>query len=243
MIVEYLNLARRPDRDARFRRLNDGIVEFQRVEAVDGRAFEPGRSLPAGFGEVGLEYPAGAVGCALSHKQFWERAAAGNGIRTLAEDDAVFHRRFRSSAERVFAELPPEWDLILWGWNFNSVLHVENLPGLTDAIINFPTHVLRERIGEFQEAQYTSHPMRLRNAFGLVCYSVTPQGAAALLGKCFPLRDEYVPIEGLKRNVANRGIDVAMNKHYRSLRAFVCNPPLVWTENDPNLSDIVDREA
>lgn len=52
------------------------------------------------------------------------------------------------------------------------------------------------------------------------------------------LTTEPVPIPGLRRALPNFGIDVTMNQYYRDLNAYVCFPPLVWTENDKMSSDI-----
>ena len=49
---------------------------------------------------------------------------------------------------------------------------------------------------------------------------------------CFPLRNEVIPIPGLRRALKNFSLDVLMNKYYRVLKAFVSFPPLAWSEND-----------
>ena len=79
--------------------------------------------------------------------------------------------------------------------------------------------------------------MRLGNAFGICCYTVSPKGARRLRDACFPLMNDVIPIVALSRNIANFCLDSIMNKYYCTLASYVCFPPLVWTENDKSDSD------
>ena len=240
MEIVYINLATRPDRNERFQRLNDGIVEFRRIDAVVGVTLRTEDLLRAGvIAEPLTAFSAGALGNARTHQQLWEQCAATNAVLTLAEDDAAFNRYFPDKAPGVLSQLPPDWDIILWGWNFDSVLHVGILGGIKEAVMNFDARPLGSRVAEFQSKDYPVQPLRLMNAFGLVSYSVSPAGARRLLAACFPLTNEAIPIPGLNRHLLNISLDATMNKHYRSLRSFVCFPPLVWTENDRSASDVV----
>jgi len=240
MLIRYLNLDRRPERNEAFLRANAGIADFERVAAVDGQGLAMSALVETGIAAESLEYfSAGAMGAALSHKHAWERCVAEGTVMTLAEDDAFFNRRFAETAPKLLASLPADWDIVFWGWNFDSVLHVEVPEGLNEACMYFQRHALGPQTAAFQNATFDPRPFRLINLFGLACYSISPAGAARLLARCFPLKNEPVPITGLKANIVNLGIDTAMNAHYRSLRAYVSFPPLVWTENDRVQSDTV----
>src|SRR5438876_12271421 len=48
---------------------------------------------------------------------FFFNDTATTEIYTLSLHDAL-------PISEVLAKLPPDWDIILWGWNFDSVLHV-----------------------------------------------------------------------------------------------------------------------
>jgi glycosyl transferase family 25 len=237
--IVYINLAARPERDERFQRLNAGIADFRRTDGVVGATLRTADLVRAGvIAEPLTSFTAGALGNAVSHKALWEQCAATSAVLTVAEDDAAFNRRFPERAVRVLAQLPPDWDIILWGWNFDSVLHVGILGGLKEAVMNFDARALGPRVADFQAADDSVQPLRLVNAFGLVSYSVSPAGARRLLAACFPLRNDAVPIAGLNCRLLNISLDATMNKHYRTLRSFVCFPPLVWTENDKSASDV-----
>jgi GR25 family glycosyltransferase involved in LPS biosynthesis len=239
MIIHYLNLERRPDRGDRFLEWNAGVAEFRRFAATDGKSIDASIVTHPDVVEPGVSYSSGALGNALSHKRFWEECVARDEAMTIAEDDAVFNAHFSASAEKVVAGVRPDWDLVLWGWNFDSVLQIEVLPGLSEAVMHFTARRLSEKLADFQTADLTPKGVPLINAFGLVCYTVSPQGARRLLQSCFPLKNEHVPIRGLSRHVRNATLDAEMNRHFRKLNAYACFPPLVWTENERVSSDVV----
>jgi GR25 family glycosyltransferase involved in LPS biosynthesis len=182
-------------------------------------------------------YTPGVLGNALSHKALWERARAAGGPLTIAEDDAVLNHRFSEKAVKLSAKLPPDWDIILWGWNFDSILHCEVVPGLRQGVMHFDPSPLGHKREQFQALDVDPVPLRLLGAFGILCYSVSPKGAFLLRSLCFPLRNELVSIPGLNRSIKNYTLDTVMNKYYRELQAFVSLPPLAWSENDKATSD------
>jgi glycosyl transferase family 25 len=241
MDVFFINLARRPDRKDRFLLRNRAIARFRRVEAVDGKTLDVHQLIKEGIVRRSLKtYTAGALGCALSHKRIWEQCASGTRPVTVAEDDAAFNRCFNEKARAVMKRLPPNWEIILWGWNFDSVLHVELGEGIPTSIMYF--HAANGKpVTDFRTLTFEVLPLRLITAFGTVCYSLTPRGAQKLVAACFPLRNELLWVEGLRRKLCNFGIDVMMNKQYRDLQAYVAFPPLVWTDNDKTNSDIAGR--
>jgi glycosyl transferase, family 25 len=237
--IAYINLEARPDRDERFRRFNAGVAEFHRTDAVVGANLRVEELIRDGIiAEPLTAFTAGALVNALTHKKLWEQCAATTDVLTVAEDDAVLNRHFLEKARRVIAQLPPDWDIILWGWNFDSILHVGILGGMREAVMNFDARPLGSRLAEFQAEDYEVQLLRLVNAFGLVSYTISPAGARRLLEACFPLRNHPIPIPGLNRRLLNISLDATMNGHYRALRSFVCFPPLVWTENDKSESDV-----
>jgi GR25 family glycosyltransferase involved in LPS biosynthesis len=241
MDVFYINLARRPDRRKQFLMMNRGIARFHWAEAVDGKTLDVRQLIQKGIVRRTLKtYTRGALGCALSHKRIWERCASGRLPITVAEDDGAFNRCFSKKAPIVMKRLPRDWDIVLWGWNFDSVLHVELAKGIPTSVMYFDA-ANGKPVTDFRTLKFEVVPLRLINAFGTVCYSLTPSGAQKLDAACFPLRSEWLWVEGLRRNVCNSGIDVMMNKHYRDLHAYVAFPPLVWTDNDKTTSDIAGK--
>ena len=171
------------------------------------------------------------LGGALSQKKVWERCISTAATVTVAEDDAVFNRHFVDKAGKTLVSLPTDWDIILWGWNFDAPLHIEVLEGVTESFMHFDAGRLRPRLHEFQEREYSVLPVRLLGIFGIPCYSISPQGACRLTS-CITLHREPVPVPSLADTRRNATLDILMNKYYGSLKAYVALPPLVWTENN-----------
>jgi GR25 family glycosyltransferase involved in LPS biosynthesis len=236
--IHYINLDRRKDRNESLLRTNAGIAEFHRSAAVEGTRLRTEDLIRDGVIHEPLKaFTPGTLGSALSHKKLWDYAIARAAPVTIAEDDVVLNKHFADKAAATLTKLPADWDVMLWGWNFDSILHVEVIEGIKDTIMTFDSTKLESKLLEFQTKNYDVQPLRLLNAFGIMCYTLSPKGARLLGEVCFPLRNEVVTVPGLKRRLLSFTIDVTMNKYYRSLRSYVCFPPLAWSENDKSQSD------
>jgi GR25 family glycosyltransferase involved in LPS biosynthesis len=234
----YINLDKRPDKNERFIACNAGLLPFRRYGAADGATLEPRRLVEHGLIEPGLDcYSQGALGCALSHKLLWDYAEQLSEPVTILEDDAILNHRFPQASSEVINSLPADWDIVLWGWNFDSILHV-HLAGDSSPVICFNSSISDDSLAEFQRTMVRPCILKLLGAFGTVGYAISPKGAARLKQCCFPLQKEYIMIPGLNRQLLNIGIDVAMNKWYPHLQAYAVFPPLVMTRNDKTSSDV-----
>lgn len=78
-------------------------------------------------------------------------------------------------------------------------------------------------------------------AWGTLCYAITPRGAARLLEACFPISAEReVIMFGQNRTVAPYGIDGMINAALQRapIAAFCAMPALVVSLNDQADSDV-----
>ncbi len=238
MKVHYINLERRKDRNERFLKQNAGIADFERFQAADGRALRVDELIKEGILQEPIKsFTPGSLGAAYSHLQLWDACIADDRVVTIAEDDAVFNHDFVARAEQFLAKLPTDWDIVLWGWNFDSTLCVRIMGGLRQAVLSFDAGQLGSAVADFQKQDLDAQPWRLLGAFGVVCYSLSPQGAARFRRLCFPLKNELIDVPGFPRPLPPLNIDTPMNKYYRDLNAYVSFPPLVWTENERADSD------
>ncbi|MFP5230538.1 MAG: glycosyltransferase family 25 protein, partial [Acidobacteriota bacterium] len=224
MDVTLINLDRSSERLAAFHRMNGHLQSVTRVAASDGARYPRPMLIEKKILAGPMpEYTNGAIGCALSHLGQWEQAVRDQKVATVAEDDAIFHRDFDMLAPAVLANLPADWDILLWGWNFDSILLFDLAPGVP-CLGNFDQAALRASLGGWQQSAMASapRPFRLMRAFGTVCYSVSPAGAERLYNHCVPIRpmDTFYP--GLNRTLSNTGIDRMMNEAYPSLQSWVC---------------------
>jgi GR25 family glycosyltransferase involved in LPS biosynthesis len=226
-----------------FETLNSHLnLKFLRFPAVDGTDLERGPLVDRGIITADLGYSDGALGCALSHLALWDLAIAQNQSLTVCEDDAIFNRGFEVAAESLVKTLPSDWHMILWGWNFDSVLLFDMIPGVSPCLGVFNQHRMRMGIEAYQSARLTPQPYRLVRAFGTVGYTVSPVGARAMRNHCLPLRNLEVFFPGLERVLPNSGIDIMLNDAYPRINAYVSFPPLIITRNQHSLST-VQQEA
>jgi glycosyl transferase family 25 len=240
--ISVINLDRSPARLATFLEENRHLKHVERIPAVDGKSISRERLLEHHIFAAEMPgYSHGAIGCALSHLAQWEAACKHNRILTLAEDDAVFHLDFQAHASRLIASLPIDWDIVLWGWNFDSILAFDLLPGVSQCIGLFNQNGIRENLALYQTTPIQPAPFRLSRALGTVAYSVSPAGAEKLHHHCLPIRDMDAFYPGLNRTLANRGIDNMMNALYPTVNAFVSFPPLAVTRNDHSLSTVLNN--
>ena len=234
----YLNLDSRPDRNQQFINRKNAYLNFERLSAIDGKQIDRQRLIENGVISSDLtSYTDGAIGCALSHTMIWDHAVRNNREVTVAEDDAVINYHFMEKSARIKKSLPTDWDVILWGWNLDSVLYVKIFEDIKSGLLLFDKEDISPYLGTFQKRRFDVMALRLLAAFGTVCYSVSASGARSLKRLCLPICSEniYVPILG---SIPNYGIDICMSKIYRELKAYAIFPPLVIPENDRVNSDI-----
>jgi hypothetical protein len=108
--VAVVNLARRPERMARFWQSLGQDWPFQtpaRFEAIDGT------TVPA---PPDWQQGAGAWGCMLSHRQLIRSAIADNLDSILIlEDDAVPVTSFSGKVTQFLDHVPADWDCLMLG--------------------------------------------------------------------------------------------------------------------------------
>jgi glycosyl transferase, family 25 len=185
-----------------------------------------------------LAYSAGALGCALSHRALWQSAARGRDPITVCEDDAILHRDFEAKALALMDRLPPGWDAIVWGWNFDASIAFELLPDLARCAASFePSGFSDDQLAAFPTVDVDPRGYRLLRSFGAACYTISPEGGRWLDADCFPLRPFLLPI-GNQLALRNVGIDVAMADAYPRSNVWVSIPPLAIARNDRSASTI-----
>ena len=237
MYIYVINLDRSPERLESFNRANAHLPQIQRFSAIDGNMADRTELAAAGVVDASLQYTDGAIGCALSHLFFWNAASEQDEQITICEDDSIFHRNFVALASQAIEGLRADWDLVMWGWNFDSILLFE-VPGLSECLSTFSQDQLRQNASQFQDLTFVPTCYRLLRAFGTVCYTISPRGARKLREHGVPIRPFTVPIPMINPAFPNNGIDIVMNRAYPDINAYVSFPPLVITKNEHDVSTV-----
>jgi glycosyl transferase, family 25 len=229
--IKVISLTRSIERRKQFAERH-AHIGFEFFDAVDGSGIISDlNSFPDLF-EPGLRYNAGAVGCAISHLTLWQEAADTDRIITICEDDAILRHDFEAQAARAIAGLPDDWDIVVWAWNFDSILSLNLMPDVSSTVMLFDQARMRESVGHFQAMRDTPSLLRLDKCFGTPAYSISPGGARKYMRNCFPLRDFQLHFPVLNRMLPNNGIDIAMNRIYSATNSYCALPPLAITKNE-----------
>jgi GR25 family glycosyltransferase involved in LPS biosynthesis len=203
----------------------------RRFPAVLGADIDRTELQADGVIEGDIDYSNGALGCALSHLTLWREIAAGTQPVTVCEDDAVFAQDFVPTANARLTALPDGWDIVVWGWNFDSWLVFQVLPNQLVCLLHGEGSITAADLQAAAHAPASPQLFRLDRACGTLCYTISPAGAARMLAHCTPLRTLPVFLPQIPTVVRNCGIDVMMSTIYPLLQAYVSVPPLAISPN------------
>ncbi len=234
-----ISLRRTPERLELFQLINSQVeLSYELLEAVDGRTVDRQRLVDTGLMIEGLPWKPGAVGAALSHLLCWERAVETGRLVGILEDDVFLRHDFVERSKEIMEALPPDWDIVHFGFNTDSLFDLEIHPGCNiqgGFDVQFPTLESCER---FAANTGPAVPVRMRNSFGNCCYVVSPAGAQKLIDGCFPLSNHVVLIPMLHAMFRANSKDVLMNEQYGNMAAFVSVPPIALPINDKDQSTV-----
>lgn len=234
-----INLARSPERLANFMHHNAGSgLEFQRFEASDGNSISDDEAAALRLIKPGTKWESrGVIGVALSHRRLWEKTVAEARPLIVFEDDAYVRHDFAIQFARLTAAIP-RWDIVLLGYNTDSLLEF-NVAGDFDFsglfTVRYPK---RDQLTAFAQTDLPAAAFRLKHAFGICGYVISPKGAADLLRRCFPMDNRMLHFRATNRKFPVFSIDAMMNLFYQRLDAYVALPPLVLPHNDKHTSTI-----
>lgn len=238
-----INLARTPERLASFLKQNaDCGIDFRRFEAADGATIGEEEAVRINLIKRGTTWrTAASIGVALSHRTLWEATVAEGRPRLVFEDDAYV----RSDARTVLAEALARlgaWDIVLLGYNTDALVEF-NVAGDFDMSGLFTVkHPNAGQLARFVRSRDPAQPFRLRHAFGISAYAISPAGARKLLVRCFPMDNRIIEFKAAQNRFAAFSIDCMMNVVYRNIEAYAFVGPLALPLNDWETSTVDVRK-
>jgi len=215
-----------------------------RVECIDGPALGPAGLRDHGVVREELpKYQCSTIGNQLSHMREWRRIVDSNLMGTVAEDDAIFHADFEAHARDLFTLAPDDWDVIFWGWTQCCAVMFEIAPGCRWILGATSKEVMPGENRRFPRHPYVPNLHRCTHCYNSFAYTLSPRGARNLLDRCWPLKDETLPMTGTGAQVDIYGVDAKVSATIPFLQAYLSFPPIAYHPHDISDSDMVPDTA
>jgi len=235
-----INLARSPQRLKTFLERNAAAgLRIERFEAVDGSTLDIASAVSNGIIANGAKYTPGAIGNGMSHRAIWRESIARRKCALVFEDDGVLRRDISDVLPQVVSHLPEDWDILLLGYNTDSVLDLKfggeiNLYGRFNPQYPTPAGQAAFAVSDEPVGAY-----KLNAAFGICGYAISPGGAERLISRCFPMDNRVIQVPALGKGLILTTLDGMLNAFFRRVSAFACFAPLVLPINDRSSSSVV----
>lgn len=155
----------------------------------------------------------------------------------VLEDDVVLAQRWRIVLTSLLKKQTCTPELVLMGWNLDSMLRAEWLTGLELISLFEPAYLDENKTRKVLD-QNNQQPTlcKLRHCYGLPGYWLTPSMATRLLQTINSLASEPITLgRGIPEH-KSLTLDAQLNLHYNDLKATVTLPPLALALNDQGRS-------
>jgi len=234
MDIFVISLERSSERKVIFDNYNSKYIKYTYYNAVDGKNININNLDPKLFKKGSQNYSNGAIGCALSHLQLWDKCIELNKPIVIMEDDAIVSRDYNKHINNLMNNLLPKtWDIVQLNYNFDSILSYNNTNYETCNCIFNKHKMTKTDISNFVTTKINTTIAKLNFCFGTSAYIINPIGAKKLKDNCFPLDNRTINMPFLN-NIKCFTIDCMMNSIYKDIQAYVCIIPFIIT---PHISD------
>lgn len=232
------------DRKRDFLSNNPGLSDLVWTAGTKGACVDRTAMIAAGDLAPGAEMVDGALGNAVSLIRLLRLCIDTGEIVTILENDAILAHEFDRHSLRLMESIHFDFDIIQWGWNFDSVLYLFPMSrALGPVEIRARQEFVSLGYREFQEWKCERTLILLGHQWGSHCLTVTPQGARNMLELLLPLSTEPFFREDLNLRIRPKSYDSMLGRYYPKLKAFTCFPPLSVAVNDKSKSTIWEGSA
>jgi len=238
-----INLARTPGRMATFLGQNSAAgLAFKRSEAADGGAISDEEAIRLRLVKPGSKWRTkGTIGVALSHRNLWEKAIADDRPLVVFEDDAFVRDDFKAAFPAAVAKIGA-WDIILLGYNTDALVEFNVAADFDVSALFTVKHPSRAQLAGFTRSREPANLFRLRHAFGISAYAISPAGARKLIQRCFPMDNRLIVFKATNHRFNAFSLDCMMNVFYKDLAAYAFVGPLALPHNDWEASTVDVRK-
>jgi len=185
-------------------------------------------------------WPMGSICCGLAHFEVLQECIRTNEPVSIFEDDAILAADFDEKSLVLINQIDAEWDIIQWGFNWDSVMHFR-LMGKEGLV--FQTDLVAEldkfEIEKFKLTKSNSTLFPLVSSFGMHADTVNPIGAQKILNYFPKISNHFVDnLALLGHSYWCSSVDMVLNSFYNTNNAFISIPPLSYVVNDKTTSAI-----
>lgn len=238
--LSVITLKRTPQRLKWFIQRNAKSLEDWNVNVISGidgidqkNLFHMSRLVGT---NVLKKWSAGAIGSALSHMYSWRMCVQLGKPMVIAEDDAILASNLKEKLEDLISQKNQPPKFLLLGWNIDSVLEAEVLPGLNIISLFEPAYPNEKELMQLVNCKSERRLCRLKHCFGLPAYQISPETAIYLLEQLNPLVSEAIQMgRGIPTHFSET-LDGALNNKYEEIGAEIVYPPLALATNNQNMS-------
>lgn len=185
-------------------------------------------------------WPLGAICCGLAHYQAFRECIESNQPVTIFEDDAILVKNFDEKSKKLIDQVGTEWDLIQWGYNWDSFLDIR-YPEKKGPVFRVSLLSQKDKFneGEFRNSETESSLFPLVSTFGMHAYTISPKGAKKFLQHYPKITDIFVDnIDLLHQGYWALSLDMVLNSFYDKNDCYVALPPLSYVVNNKKESVI-----
>jgi GR25 family glycosyltransferase involved in LPS biosynthesis len=176
-----ITLDRQIQRNQEFALNNPELTNLQIFQSYDGQKLDFLDDWARPKVAENLNWVPGAIGCGLAHMKLWEKCVELDTPILILENDAKLVTDFDIHLERLARTLPDDWDIILFGSNWDSFTFIDifnEVYGTAKVEFNqFLLGVFFESTN-FNFSEPTFYKVRV--TYGTHCYLISPKGAREL---------------------------------------------------------------
>ncbi|MBB2165915.1 hypothetical protein HLH26_15515 [Gluconacetobacter sp. 1b LMG 1731] len=207
-----------------FRQSNEHLPNIERFEAIIYKEEDRQGLINNGLIHENFHCTPLNLSQILSHTLLWSSAISQQASLLIMEDNALLCQNFPEQCQKILETLNDDWDIVLFGYNFESPCLINALPGVSPCGLSFNHQKMRDAAFTWRNRSVETNAYPLLHAQGIYCYAISPRGAKRLLEACLPLRpfshtDQAFSLDGL------------MSILYPHIQAFSAFPPIAITGN------------
>lgn len=212
----------------KFRKRNPAADNLEVVPSFDVLALDRSYMVENGLLDVNIRASDDQVAEIFSHVIQWSQCVADGVPRTIFSDKSSIPDNFEELANALLQTLPEDWDLIVWGVDYNGLMIVKMPSQMGDCILKCDDHPSTGPTGPLGERKTPALLLKLSAIEGMSGYTVSPRGASILMNS-LPIREYSYRSKLAGREMRGVSLSTLFSSliEHGAMAAHVSFPPLV----------------